>query len=228
MNAVAIIPARGGSKGIPRKNVMQIGGKPLIAWSIEAAKTAGLFDRIVVSSDDLEILEVAKLYGAEAILRPADIAQDTTRSEPVVEHVLTYLKQQGYEPEYICYLQPTSPLRTAEDIQKGFTLIKERGADALIGIIPGDKKVLRAFMLDDSGYIRGVAGDRYSFMNRQELPEVYMQSGALYILTREAFMRTNTFFSKGKTVGFVMDPAHCIDIDTKEDVSLVEGLFSSQ
>lgn len=214
---LAIIPARGGSKGIPRKNIVQVGGKPLIAWTIEVAKKSKYVDRIVVSSDNDEILKVAIKYGAEPIKRPAELATDKAPPEPVVFHVLDYLKKEKYIPEILVYLQPTSPLRTYQDIDGAFNKFFTAKATAAISVFELDKKYLKAFMADKKGFLKGSVNNQYPFMNRQLLPSVYMPNGAIYIITRKDFIKFNRLLSD-KTVPYTMSPEKSLDLDTKEDL----------
>ena len=163
---MAIIPARGGSKSIPRKNIVPLGGKPLIAWSIEAALGSKFITRTVVSSDDEEILKVAETHGAEVLRRPAELATDKATSEPVILHVLDhFLKHEKYEPDLVIYLQPTSPLRTTDDIDGAIRVFHQKEADALISVYEIDKSFLKSFLVDESGMLKGVSNNLFPFMN---------------------------------------------------------------
>jgi CMP-N-acetylneuraminic acid synthetase len=223
-NIVALIPARGGSKGIPRKNIMNIAGKPLIAWSIEAAKGCPYISRVIVSSDDDEILAVAKSLGAETLKRPEEFATDKARSEPVVTHALEILQQEGALPEWILYLQPTSPLRTAAHLTAAAELLEKAGAsaDGLISVKEGDNKFLKAYRTSEEGYLAGVVNNDYPNWNRQDLPKIYMPNGAIYIMRAKGFLEKPRFWNE-KTIPFVMTEAESADLDSMEDVAELEA-----
>ena len=214
---LAIIPARGGSKGIPRKNIVLVGGNPLIAWTIQAAKKSKYIDRIVVSSDDDEILKTSVKFGVEPIKRPAELATDTALPEPVIHHALNYLKKTAYVPDILVYLQPTSPLRTHRDIDQAFDIFFKTRATAAISVIEIDKKYLKAFVPDNRGFLKGAVNNKFPFMNRQLLPNIYLPNGAIYIITIPAFKKFNRLLSD-KTAPHVMSLEKSIDIDTPEDL----------
>jgi len=220
--ALALIPARGGSKGIPRKNIRDIAGKPLIAWSIEAAKGCPKISKIIVSSDDDEILQIATQLGAEPLKRPAKIATDQSRSEPVVIHALEELKKSGDMPEWLVYLQPTSPLRTSEHLSRAFALLEEKKADGLISVCEGDNKFLKAYLATPQGYLVGVANNDFPNWNRQDLPKIYMPNGAIYIMRSRQFLDCPRFWNE-KTVPFVMSVQESADLDSPEDIPAVEA-----
>ncbi|MDQ1284086.1 MAG: CMP-N,N-diacetyllegionaminic acid synthase [Patescibacteria group bacterium] len=224
---LAIIPARGGSKGIPRKNIFPLAGKPLLAWSVEAALKSKHIDKVVVSSDDGEILDVAEKFGAEPIKRPKSMAEDKSPFNLLIFHALDYLKKnKKYIPDTLVYLQPTSPLRTTEDIDQAFSLMNG-DVTSVISVYKLDNKFLKSFLVGERGYLRGVANKQFSFKNRQELPEVYMPNGAIYMVRRDFFQRTGRLFSP-KTVPFVMSQEKSVDIDTKEHMREVEKKLKMQ
>ncbi len=225
--ALALIPARGGSKGIPHKNIYTIAGKPLIAWSIEAAKGCPAISRIIVSSDDDEILTVAKEWGAETLKRPAELAADKSRSEPVVTHALQILEKEGTLPKWIVYLQPTSPLRTSEHLNRAFTLLEEQKADGLISVCEGDNKFLKAYLTTPQGYLVGVANNDFPNWNRQDLPKIYMPNGALYIMRSRQFLDHPRFWNE-KTIPFVMSAQESADLDSLEDIPAAEAALLAQ
>ncbi|MEK7507165.1 MAG: acylneuraminate cytidylyltransferase family protein [Patescibacteria group bacterium] len=225
---LAIIPARGGSKGIPKKNIVPVGGRPLIAWTIEAAKKSKYINKIVVSSDSDEILNVAKKWGAYPLKRPAELATDTAPPEPIVFHVLDHLKKKGnYIPNILVYLQPTSPLRTRDDIDSAFNSFFKSKATAVISVYELDKKYLKAFITDKNGFLKGAVNNKYPFMNRQQLPSVYMPNGAIYIITRKEFMKTGQLFSN-KTAPHVMTAEKSFDLDTLEDLKKLRRILKKR
>ncbi len=175
MKTLGIITARGGSKGIPRKNIKLLGGKPLIAYTIEASKESGIFDRIIVSTDDNEIAEVAKKYGAEVpFMRPAELAQDTTPTLPVLVHALEWLKSnEGYEPDAVAILQPTSPLRSSEHLRNAHVLFVQSGADSVVSVktVPGHYNPHWQFQVDGESRMTIFTGEQFEkiIKRRQEL-----------------------------------------------------------
>lgn len=224
MNIIAIIPARGGSKGIPNKNIIDIVGKPLIYWTIEAAKKSCLIDRIVVSSDSPRILSVAKSCGAEIISRPKKYASDSAPAGLAVEHTLEYLeKKEKYSPDIVVLLQPTSPLRTSEDIDNAINLFMDEKAGALISIAEENNKYLKSFIIE-KGILRGIIRDELVFTNRQELPKIYIPNGAIFIVKTDEFKKNKTLFSE-KTIGYVMDKERSIDLDNLSDKLLIEDFL---
>ncbi|MDC9611592.1 pseudaminic acid cytidylyltransferase, partial [Pseudoalteromonas sp. GABNS16H] len=154
MNRVAIIPARGGSKRIPRKNVNPFCGKPMIAWSIETAKISGCFDRIVVSTDDRGIADVATRWGAEVpFLRPEILSDDYTGTLPVIRHAVDWLKEQNFPVDYACCLYATAPFVSAEDLQRGWRLIRQTRADYAFSVTSFAFPIQRAIRVTDSGRV---------------------------------------------------------------------------
>ena len=219
---LAIIPARGGSKGLPRKNIIDLNGKPLIAWSIEAALNSAYISTVVVSSEDEEILEVAKQWGAKPLRRPDALAEDTTASEPVILHALEEMQSrqnQGYD--YLVLLQPTSPLRSSRHIDAAFEKLFNSDANALISVASYDNKVLKSFLEDGNGYLHGIANDQFPFMRRQDLPPVYMPNGAIYIIDVKAFLKDKKLFTS-HTIPFEMDERSSVDVDTIDDVEIAK------
>jgi CMP-N,N'-diacetyllegionaminic acid synthase len=224
MKAVAIIPARGGSKGLPRKNIRIVGGKPLIGWTIDAARACEKIDRVIVSSDDDEILAVAESFGAKTLKRPDDLSTDTARPESVFEHALQSIPQEGL-PEFAVYLQPTSPLRSSQHISDAFNVLERSAADALISVYETDKKVLKSFILDTEDHLRGVLNNQAPFMNRQLLPGVYMPNGAIYIVRAKDFLKTRSYLPQN-TVPYVMPESLSIDVDSIDDLARIEAALA--
>ena len=215
---LAIIPARGGSKGLPRKNIIDIAGIPLISWTIKASLNSKYILKTIVSSDSEEILEIAIKYGAEIIKRPDEFATDTSSSEVVVKHVLESIEEKF---DYIVLLQPTSPLRDANDIDNAFEKLFSSKANALISVCEYDNKILKAFKENKFGYIEGISNNQYPFMRRQDLPKTYMSNGAIYIINVEEFLKNENFFTD-KTISYEMSLEKSLDIDTLKDLEKVE------
>ncbi len=213
---LAIIPARGGSKGIPRKNMKNLAGKPLISWTIEAAQNARSISRVILSSDDEEIIRFAQGVGCDVpFTRPSWLAEDDTPSIDVVLHAISLLP--GYD--FVVLLQPTSPLRTSNDIDAAYQMLVRQEASSCVSVCPakespywmyrisGGRNVIEPFVKEDVP------------TRRQDLPDAYILNGAIYISSVPLLMRERSFIRKD-TVGYVMDRRRSIDIDTEEDFQL--------
>ena len=231
MRILGVITARGGSKSIPRKNIKDLAGKPLIAWTIEAAGESGVFDRIILSTDDEEIADVARRCGCEVpFLRPAELAQDTTPHLPVMQHAVTWLKEhEGYEPDYVAILQPTAPLRQAFHLREAVELLKKTGADSVVSMveIPGHFSPYWAVKVDDQGLgTLLVSGDpiRKRIPRRQSLPKAYANSGALYLFrTALLFDPVEPNFYGDRVAAYIMEEKYNANIDSPEDWAWAEN-----
>ena len=224
MNIISIIPARGGSKGIPRKNIKLLNGKPLISYSIDASNSCSLIDDTYVSTEDAEISEISKGNNAEVIERPDELAGDDSSSIDVILHVLDYLENKGELPDLFVLLQPTSPLRTSEDIEASINSFLESDCDSLVSVCELDHRSLLNFSLED-GFL--VQNNNESLFNsrRQDIPTHYSLNGAIYITTPE-FIRKNKSFYSDKTIPHVMSKEKSIDIDTYFDFKLAEFILN--
>lgn len=215
MKVVAIIPARGGSKGIPRKNLVNFSGKPLIQWSIEAALNSKYITEVVISSDDDEILNLAqKNKGVLIIKRPLEFAQDNSKTEPVLIHVLESLKDVNFD--YLILLQPTSPLRTSKDIDLAFEKLLNSEATSLISVCELEHHPYKSFNVDENGYLQGIINNKYPFYPRQELPKTFRANGSIYIIKVNEFIKNNSLLTS-KTIHFEMSVDSSLDIDTMDD-----------
>ncbi|MDY3677858.1 MAG: acylneuraminate cytidylyltransferase family protein [Actinomyces urogenitalis] len=219
MSMLAVIPVRGGSKGIPRKNLRDVGGKPLVVWTIEQALTSTSDLRVVVSTEDTEIAQVARAAGAEVISRPAELAQDTTATEPVVVHAMDVLAEQGYEPDYVMLLQATSPVRRPGTIDRALTQIVQTGVDSLVGVVPQTP-----FLWWTARDSHGPTAD-FDVNHRPRRQELtvdqmrYRETGSLYV-TRPWVYREHQNRIGGKIGLFVMDEVEGVDIDSPLDLAL--------
>jgi len=222
--SVAIITARGKSKGLPRKNIVDLAGKPLIAWTIEAALNAKYIEKIVVSSDDDEILDISKKYGADVIKRPDNLASDAATSESAIKHAIDFLKSTGEEFDIVVLLQPTSPLRDSKDIDKAFETMSNSGATAVISMYEFDSKILKAFTKKSNGFLQGVSNNEYPFIRRQDLPVTYMGNGAIYIIMVSEFMKKMSFLTD-RTAPYIMDVSKSLDIDTFSDAQKASDIL---
>ena len=210
---LALIPARGGSKGLPRKNVLPAGDRPLIAWTISAANGSKIIDRVVLSSEDDEIILTAKKWGCDVpFRRPADLASDTANSIDVVLHALDQLP----EFEYIILLQPTSPLRTTEDIDAAFSLMRANGAPSCVSVCEVEQSPYWMYRLTDDGKLERLLTFEEEITRRQDLPPVYFLNGAIYIARVDWLRRTKSFVGP-ETVPYRMPKERSLDIDTADD-----------
>jgi N-acylneuraminate cytidylyltransferase len=214
---LAVITARGGSKGVPRKNLRPVGGRPLLAWTIEQARAVPELDRIVVSSDDDDILAVARAWGAETpFVRPSQLAADATPGVEPVLHAIDALP--GYD--YVVLLQPTSPLRQAADIAGCLRHAHALQAPACVSVARAEQSPYWMFRLGDASRLRPVLADQPVPPRRQELPPVYLINGAVYVAEVE-WLRTHRTFVAPETVGYVMPTERSLDLDTEEDFDLL-------
>lgn len=217
-SVLAIIPARGGSKGIPNKNVKMLGGKPLIAWTVEAALTANCVTRTIVSTDDPAIAEVASKAGAEVpFVRPAELASDTASSADVVTHALTECP--GYD--YFVLLQPTSPLREAADIDAAFSEMLAASMDGCVSVSVAQDSPWLMYLDDGYGRLKPVLPPLAQGMRRQDFPETLILNGAIYFMKTEQFLRTAVFVTE-QTSGFLLPHERAVDIDTYADFARAE------
>lgn len=220
---LAVIPARGGSKSVPRKNIKVLAGKPMIAWTVEAARARAAAGRTVVTTDSAEIADVAKRFGAEVpFLRPAELAADDTPGMAPILHAIRWLADhEGYRPEYVVVLQPTSPLRTAADIDGAVGLALERRADAVVSVTDAPRHPLWFKRLDEQGRLADYNPDQAIPAVRQELPEAYALNGAVYLARREVLLERQTWYTD-ETYGYVMPRERSLDVDDPWDFYLAE------
>jgi CMP-N,N'-diacetyllegionaminic acid synthase len=224
LEVLAIIPARGGSKGLPRKNIRLIAGEPLIAHTIEQAISARTVGRTTVSTDDEEIAEVAKYYGAEVVMRPTELASDTAASESALVHVLDFLHQQeGYEPDLVVFLQCTSPVRNWGAIDKAVELLVEKNADSLVSVTPWHGFIWQ----EERGVGRSVNFDPHHRPRRQDLPEEYRENGSIFVF-KPWVLRTYQNRLGGKIVLYPMDYWSAFEADTEDDFALCEWILKSR
>ena len=217
-----LITARGGSKGVLRKNVRFLAGKPLIAWTIEAARQSASNSRIVVSTDDPEIASISKEWGAEVpFLRPAELASDTATSEAVVEHALSWLSQHDrFYPELTCLLQPTSPFRTGNDIDNAYTILQQQCALAVVSVTPNSRPVQWLRSIDNEGYLADP--EIGSHINRrQDAKLLYELNGAIYLFHTTTFLKEHTLYPQ-KTAPYIMSPERSLDIDSELDFLIAD------
>ncbi len=224
MKVLAVIPARGGSKGVPRKNIRMLAGKPLIAWTIDAAMRSGVVDQLVVSTDDKEIGQIALAWGAEVPgLRPAALALDETGSMDVVLHVAKQIDVF----DWLLLLQPTSPLRSADDIRGIMTFALERRAPSVVSVCESSSSPVWMYNLDEHARLSSILPNGDHAYRRQNLSPAYQLNGALYLMRRE-WLLTNNSFVGDDTLGYLMPPERSADINTQLDWEWVEFLLGKQ
>lgn len=222
---LAIIPARGGSKGILRKNIKKLGGKPLIAWTIECAQKSKYIDKVIVSTDDEEIADVAKEWGGEVpFMRPAELAQDDTPSVSVVVHALKECMHDGYS--YVILLQATSPFRTPSDIDGAIEKCLDCGANTCVSVTEAEVSPYWMYTFAESERLRPLLNiDKDSFYQRQKLPKVYQLNGAIYIVESDYLFRVQKLIDSD-TLGYVMNAENSLDIDTIRDFIVAESMIA--
>ena len=220
MTRVALIPARGGSKGILRKNIKLFNSKPLIYWTIKAAQESSQVDRVIVSTEDEEIADIAKSYSAEVpFLRPKELAKDDTPGIDPVIHAL----QNVLNIDDLLLLQPTSPLRRSIDIDKIFKLKSEFKSDSAVSLNLSQKHLNLFFKVDSDLKISPIS-ENFKEYPRQQYSKMYTLNGALYLSTKESILRNKSLFSS-RTIGYVMPEEYSIDIDTPLDWEIAEFLM---
>jgi N-acylneuraminate cytidylyltransferase/CMP-N,N'-diacetyllegionaminic acid synthase len=225
---LGLIPARGGSKGLPRKNLRLLCGKPLIAWSIEQALASKYLDRILVSTDDREIVEISKKYGAEVpFLRPKELASDKARSIDVILHAIDWVENNDKPYDLLMLLQPTSPLRTGEDINKAIELLFEKGAISIVSVCEVNHHPYWSNVLPADGCMKKFIKPKIMHKNRQELPIFYRLNGAIYLAYWNYLKQKKSFFGD-KTFAYIMPKNRSIDIDEEIDLILSEVLINKK
>ncbi len=229
---LAVVPARGGSKGLPGKNLRMLAGKPLVAWPVGAARDSGVVDRVIVSTDDRAIADAAATHGADVpFLRPAHLSGDTASSMDVIRHALQTLAEAGDRYDYVVMLEPTSPLTRGIDVAQALQrLVAQRAhADAIVGI----SRVEAAHpeydvLVDAQGIIRPYAAPDFSSLRRrQEIAELYFLEGSLYISDVAAFLDRGSFYH-ARTLGYAVPRWQSLEVDEEMDLICIEALLERQ
>lgn len=223
MESLAIIPARGGSKGIPHKNIRMVAGKPLLAHTIEQAQRTPSITRVVVSTDDAEIAAVARAYGADVVDRPAEISGDTASSESALLHALDHLRDhEGYTPDLLVFLQATSPLTLAEDIEGTIRALLAQQADSALAVAPFFHFLWR---VDAETGAQGINHDKRARPRRQEIANTqFLETGAVYVLRVAGFLEARHRFF-GTTAMYVMPNERVWEIDDPRDLLIADLLL---
>lgn len=233
INFLAIIPARGGSKGIPNKNIVNVEGMPLIQYTIEAAQKCNNLNKLLLSTDDKKIAEIGKNFGVEVpFMRPTKLAQDDTPAIDVILHALDWLKQNdSYQPDAVVLLQPTSPLRTEKHIDKAIQLFVNKNADTVVSMVevPHNYSPYKLMKLDNEKLIDFWDSPiDFNIYQRQKVPELYARNGpAILIAKTDVIFRKKTFYGS-KVLPFIMSKEESIDIDDKSDLYLASLLLTDR
>ena len=221
---LAIIPARGGSKRLPRKNLLDLCGRPLIAWTIEAGRESEYVDKVVVTSDDNEILEISEKFGANTIKRPNELASDTATTFDAIKHVIENTEKY----DYIVLLQPTSPLRNSKHIDEAIELLESKNADAVISVCEMDHSPLWSNTLPEDGSMRHFLRDEILNKRSQDLEKYYRLNGAIYICQTDKLLENKGFFLKNNVFSYIMDKICSIDIDDEFDFLVASKAMESE
>jgi CMP-N,N'-diacetyllegionaminic acid synthase len=226
---IGLITARGGSKSVPGKNIKLLAGKPLIAWTIEVALRCKDLSRIIVSTDDEKIAEVARQWGAEVpFIRPPELSQDDSSHISVVLHAIRWLEEkEGYCPDYIMLLQPTSPFRTTADIQQAINLAKDRDAVAVASVSNTKTHPYLCKRILDDGALTEFMKTDIEYLRRQVFPAAYVENGAIYLSKRSSLLQDQVFLPEG-TIAYVMPEERSLDIDTPWDWYMAELILKDQ
>ena len=221
---VALITARGGSKGLPGKNILPMCGVPLIGWSVKAALECIEIDKCYVSSDDKKILDVSCEMGGVPLMRPLELATDTSTSEDVIKHFLKEIQNLDELPEVVVLLQPTSPLRTAKHLTEAFDVFKRNKANCVVSVFEPKHSPVKAYGLNTLGQLEGLYGKAAPYQPRQELPSAFQPNGAIYIFSVNAFIAEDGI-PKTNVYPYIMSERESVDIDDQQDFDLAESLL---
>lgn len=229
MKVLGLIPARGGSKGIPGKNIKPLQGKPLLAYTFDSAKQSQLLTRTILSSDDQEIIKVANQIGLEVpFIRPAMLATDKSPTLPVIQHALKFLKEQGQEFDAVCLLQTTYPFRAPGFIDKAIQRMMETQADAVVSVLPVPHEYNPHWVFEEThgGLLRIATGEKEILSRRQDLPAAYHRDGAIYLTKSETILDHNSLY--GEKLSFIeSDFSRYVNLDTLQDWQKAENLVST-
>jgi CMP-N-acetylneuraminic acid synthetase len=226
---VGLVPARGGSKGIPRKNIRLLAGRPLLAYTAEAASQARRLERVILSTEDDEIADVGRRCGLEVpFRRPPEFALDETPTLAVVRHALDWLEESGAVFDAVCLLQPTNPLRQASDIDACIELCERSGADAVVTIlpVPPEHNPHWVYFRLTEGELRLATGEESPIPRRQDLPPAFHRDGSIYVTRCDVVRSQNSLYGR-RLVGYPIDPSRSVNLDTPEDWERAEARLVS-
>ena len=229
MRILGIIPARGGSKGIPRKNIRPLCGKPLLQYTAEAARAAKRLSRVILSTEDEEIAVLGRCCGVEVpFLRPQELAADATPTLPVIQHAVEWLERHGEHFDAVCLLEPTSPFRQPGTIDACIDLLAQTGADSVVTVlpVPPEYNPHWVYFRDDQGLLRLSTGEDAPISRRQLLPPAFHREGSVYVTRRDVLMEKNSLYGS-KVAGYPMHPSRSVNIDTMADWERAEAFLAS-
>lgn len=221
---IGIIPARGGSKGIPRKNIKNLGGKPLITYTIEEALKSKYLNHVFVSTEDSQIAQISREYGAHVVNRPSALAEDASKTLDVILHVVEYLERKGIHLHIVVLLQPTSPLRNTEDIDAAIKLYLDNECDSVISVCEPNHSPFWCFTFSGR-YLQPLFDKKFDNTRRQDLPKVVIPNGAIYISRPESIRKYEGFYG-ARIIPYCMPSERSIDIDTPLDFTVAEVLIN--
>lgn len=228
MDILAIIPARGGSKGIKKKNMTLFNGQPLLKYTFDAAKKSQLISRVILSTDDPSFANFGRENGIETVMRPVSLAGDKTPMKDVIDYHLNELRKSGYDPEIFVLLQPTSPLRTEKHIDDALEmLISDEKADAVVSVmdIPHQYLPMKIMRLESDGSLKFYQQDGEKYTTRQELPHLYARNGAaIYGVYTDSYLNTGSLYGT-RCIPYIMKEEDSVDIDTEFDLFLAECII---
>jgi CMP-N,N'-diacetyllegionaminic acid synthase len=226
---LCLVTARGGSKSIPKKNIALLAGKPLIAWTIESALRSPFLSRVIVSTDDNDIAGVARQRGAEVpFLRPAELARDDSAHIPVVVHAVEWLESHdGAQFDYVLLLQPTSPLRSKDDIDNAIRLSLEKDADSVVSVCQAFSHPYLTKYVTADGRLQDFVPKPEGYLARQTLPPAYVVNGAIYVVRPDVLIERQTFYTE-RTHAYLMPPERSLDIDTPWDLYLADLILKDR
>ena len=228
MRNIAVIPARSGSKGLPDKNIRLVNGKPLLAYTVEAALDSGCFDVVHVSTDSEMYADIARTYGADVpFLRSAELASDTANTWDAVREVLKRYAEMGKTFETVMLMQPTTPLRTGEDVKAAYKLMNEKKAKSVIAVCEVDHSPLWCDMIPEDGNMKGFGRKDLAWVTRQELKPFYRVNGAIYLLSvSDNTITDDDDIYENDCYALFMDRNKSIDVDCEDDLDLVEFMLA--
>jgi CMP-N,N'-diacetyllegionaminic acid synthase len=223
LEILGIIPARAGSKGVPRKNIRPVGNKPLIAWTCEAALSAPSLTRSIISTDDQTVIDIARAMNMEVpFIRPSELASDTTLAIDVVIHALNWLSEnEDYYPDFVLWLQPTSPLRTSEDIEAAISIQREKSAQSVISVCPVEHHPMWMKRIDANELLLPWDSSQEFPQRRQELPQAYRLNGAIYLTSSQVLHSERSFYPVA-TYAYQMPTDRSLDIDSPWDLYVAD------
>lgn len=223
---LAVIPARGNSKGVPYKNIKNLAGKPLIAYTIEAAIESNIFEKVIVSTDNHEIANISSYYGAEVpFLRPSELSGDLISSDDAIIHALSYYQNQGIQYEEVCKLQPTSPLRNSQHLKEAYSLFHKKEANFLVSVCECEHSPLWSGKIEEDLRLDNFISDKLKRSCRQYLPKYYRLNGAIFMGRVEFFLENKSFLGEN-SIAYIMQQKDSVDIDSELDFIIARTLLN--